>query len=1216
MTTIRSLFSRKVDRSIEPVVNYATATQRDEALQAEVSEYVTTAAIEESADRLLRGIEDIAEGKPNSEAGIWVSGFYGSGKSSFTKYLGMALDADRQLNGRPFREALAEQLAPTAPVRQLLRTVGQKYPATVIMLDLASEASNAMKLVQAELYRKVLQWAGFSTEPRTRDLELRLSRDGKYEEFQRLVEAKAKAPWRELSNDPYQGIQYAAEFAHHFYPSIFATPDTLYTLPELTQERGGEEDIAEMLRIVRQKSGRELVIFVVDEVGQYVASNDDRIRGLQGLAEALKNQGQALLIATAQQTLTNDNPDAALNSAKLNKLLARFPMQLELKASDIRFIITSRLLGKSGAGAATLHKLHEQHGQALRHATSLHDVPAYYKLSQALDREAFVDLYPFLPAHFDLMLRLLSGLSTKHGGMGLRSVLKLTQDMLLDSRDATAVADAPTGRLITLLDFYRVLKLEIERTASHLTEAVEKARSAFGTTSLEAEGAAAVAVLQLLDDFPATPANVAALLQADAARLRPAAEIEKALARLDERPELPFKMQDGRLVILSDLARNLEEIRLGKQPNIGEMQQLEHEIVSELLPDPLRRVTVFGGTPGTTARAVTAGLDWQGGAPPPSTVKSGADPVQVVVALYDAGTYDTELTALRPRTTAPTETARLWLCGRVPTDWRPLLIDLFRAREMVRLYPTPEPGEQAQYIRNQGSQARRTAEKLRDRLRKALEAGSVVHRGDLFATAALAATLPGALSSKLREAAEFLYPKYALAPVPAATSTAATFLRANDLTALPPDADPLRLADPQGGIRHDHPALRELSDFLTARGQLDGRPLLDHFDAAPYGWTKDVTRYLVAALVRDGRARLLSGGQALSATSREAIDALANTASFGRVALRPVTDAPSAELRTRAANRLEELSTRDVSPTAAAIGRVAREWLPDQLTTLANLPSQLRGLDVPGADRAAALVIRLGEVQRADDTELIAWLGDPNGTLFDDLRWAGRLRQELTGPLADTLQALRPLRDSLTPSGPAALPGLETPFFDGLRRAAATTLDLVADWLATDGFGRYTRELSSALQTLMAAVATAAPAVAKSYLDRLTQQTHDLRGHRNWDALDNADAADIDDQLTALAAPFESAAEVTTATLAELRTILNQWAAARETLDDIRDRLNQHVREDSGDYKPAPLPSPGQPIRLRRQLRTVADLDVLLARLQTLRPPLAAGQTVDLDFEE
>ncbi len=136
-----------------------------------------------------------------------------------------------------------------------------------------------------------------------------------------------------------------------------------------------EDQVEEMLAIVRRHSGKQHVLFVVNEVGQYVSERKHLILNLQGLAENLKNvgDGKAWIMATAQQTLTEDDPRAALNSPELYKLKDRFPIQIDLESSDIKEICTRRLLGKSTDGEQALGDLFDKHGPALRYSTRLQD---------------------------------------------------------------------------------------------------------------------------------------------------------------------------------------------------------------------------------------------------------------------------------------------------------------------------------------------------------------------------------------------------------------------------------------------------------------------------------------------------------------------------------------------------------------------------------------------------------------------------------------------------------------------------------------------------------------------------------------------------------------------------------------------------------------------------------------------------------------------------
>ena len=197
--------------------------------------------------------------------------------------------------------------------------------------------------------------------------------------------------------------------------------ETNYLLKDLVEE---------MIGIVREETGKENIIFVIDEVGQYIASQQSKIFDMQGLAENIKHigKGKVWIFATAQQTLTDDDPRATYNSPELYKLKDRFPIPVFLEPSDIKEICYRRLLGKSSEGFNYLDTLFDKQGQALRQNTKLEDAKFY---DVNFDRQNFINLYPFLPAHFEILLRLLGALAKSTGGIGLRSAIKVVQDILV-----------------------------------------------------------------------------------------------------------------------------------------------------------------------------------------------------------------------------------------------------------------------------------------------------------------------------------------------------------------------------------------------------------------------------------------------------------------------------------------------------------------------------------------------------------------------------------------------------------------------------------------------------------------------------------------------------------------------------------------------------------------------------------------------------------------
>ena len=189
--SIRTLFSarRPIDRPIEKVIDYYATDEK--RLLAEIEEYEVTDNVERCFRKFLDTFGDGVRSGHVTEIGVWVAGFYGSGKSSFTKYLGFSLDRGRLVGGRPFLDLLCERLG-SAEIKAGLRTLATQFPAAVIFLDLGSEqlADTSSAPVSTVLYWKVLQWAGYAKEKKLAELELTLEARGLTERFQRLYREK------------------------------------------------------------------------------------------------------------------------------------------------------------------------------------------------------------------------------------------------------------------------------------------------------------------------------------------------------------------------------------------------------------------------------------------------------------------------------------------------------------------------------------------------------------------------------------------------------------------------------------------------------------------------------------------------------------------------------------------------------------------------------------------------------------------------------------------------------------------------------------------------------------------------------------------------------------------------------------------------------------------------------------------------------------------
>lgn len=841
MTQIRTLFDpqKGLQRSIEKVISYQ-ASQEDR-LKSEISEYIVTDSIDGQLETLLGDIQAALESGGGHEVGVWVSGFYGSGKSSFTKYLGLALDDSVKVDGRPFVRHLSDRLR-RPQTKALLDVVNKRLSAAVIMLDLASQqiAGSTLAEVSTVLYYRVLQQLGYSRNMKVAALERKLKKDGRYKEFTALFKAETGESWEEYQNDELVVDSLLPSLAHKMYPALFKS-DQAFSASTSEMIYLMDDRVREMIEVVRNETGKENIVFVIDEIGQYVGSQQSKILDLQGLAENIKNigQGKVWILGTAQQTLTEDDPHTAINSPQLFKLKDRFPISVELESSDIKEICFRRLLGKSAEGETLLGKLFETNGQALRANTKLTGAKYY---DDGFDNVSFTNLYPFLPAHFEILLRLLGALAKSTGGVGLRSAIKVLQDILIEGAgDHPPVADQQLGWLATTVTLYDSLNKDIRRAFPSLHAAVDKVIVQFSDDALTQNVAKTIAVLQILANMPVTADNVAALMHPSVASVSIKDGIKTSIEKMLNNAFVPLGEKEGSLRFFSEKLNDVERERAQLALRNSEVQRIfSNSLRATLTPLPAARLH---GT-----RAVTSGLKSISGGRSVS-LDGEREAIQTALVLADAAEYETERTKLLDESRQRISASTIFLLGRSPQEAMDLAGEVFRCNRIVEIYRNDPDQEVKEYCAGQMDRAARLSNELVHMITRDLARGSFIFRGAISAVESIDQNLQSACKKILGEVAEQVYAHYTEAPERVDTGLPEKFLRAADanLKSVTSQIDPMGLVQISGGkpsIQTDHKALVSIRDYIEQSGLVEGKRLLDFFSDAPFGWSQDTTRYL------------------------------------------------------------------------------------------------------------------------------------------------------------------------------------------------------------------------------------------------------------------------------------------------------------------------------------------------------------------------------------
>jgi hypothetical protein len=503
-TTIRDLFANKIDRRIEEVIK----VDQDQAdiVKDELDEYVVTKAIRDQFTSILETYAETPN-KPHEGTAIWISGFFGSGKSSFAKILGLALE-NRDIVGEGAAERLGPKLGDKAKV--LLHQVSQKIPAEAVIFDVASSRGvrTPNQTITEIIYRLFLRHLGYAEDLDLAELEITLEKDGRLDAFEKKFHAMHGKDWSSRKTLVAFALSEASSVMHELDPKTFPEKSSYL------QAAKGRTDLsavklAERAKelMARRRPGKNLVI-VVDEVGQFVAHDVQKMLDLQGVAEQLgkTGRGKMWLVVTSQEKLNEVVGGLDDKRVELARLRDRFPNEVHLEPSDISEVTSKRVLAKNADAQKRLRALFEENRGRLVGHTRL---SAEYKLPE-LNDTSFVDLYPLLPYQVDLIISIVSGLrmqggASKHVGGANRTIIKLAQQLLI--HDSTNIASLPVGTLVTLDKVYDLIESNIDSALRQKISGITEKVGAW-----EQNVAKVVCLLQFVKAVHATAENIAAAL--------------------------------------------------------------------------------------------------------------------------------------------------------------------------------------------------------------------------------------------------------------------------------------------------------------------------------------------------------------------------------------------------------------------------------------------------------------------------------------------------------------------------------------------------------------------------------------------------------------------------------------------------------------------------------------------------------------------------------
>jgi hypothetical protein len=538
---ISDLLNRDLSRKIEEIIQVDQADEQ--SVHDEITEYVATDSIREQYHQLFRAIAD-APSEPHEGIGVWVSGFFGSGKSSFAKYLGYALK-NKTFLGEHFADLFKQQVEDNR-ISDLLDLINTKTPTDVILFEVAKERDTrkVTERIAELMYTVLLRELDYAEDFDIAELEIELEAEGKLNQFVQTCNELYGREWSIIRKGA-QKLSRASAVLNKLEKETYPSADswahsqrnrdaaiTASKVVERTFELWG-----------RRRKGKSLV-FVIDEVGQHVARSGDKIEDLRATVEEFGKVGKNLLkqrkiaapcwiVVTSQEKL--DEVVAAIDSKRveLAKLQDRFRLHVDLAPSDIREVATKRVLAKKPQAEPVLKQLFSANSGSLTAALRLERTAHRTDIGEA----DFVQFYPYPPHYIDLCIGIMSGIrlqpgAPRHYGGSNRTIIKQAYEMLVSER--TAFAKKPVGALVTLDKVFELVEGNLSnerRTDIH--EISQRFNNDADDKGWGLRVAKVICLLEFLRDLPRTEANVAAFLVDEVGKPAPIKEVQAAVTRLN-----------------------------------------------------------------------------------------------------------------------------------------------------------------------------------------------------------------------------------------------------------------------------------------------------------------------------------------------------------------------------------------------------------------------------------------------------------------------------------------------------------------------------------------------------------------------------------------------------------------------------------------------------------------------------------------------------------
>ncbi len=541
---IQALFLKQLDRPINGVVKAEQVA--NEVVWNELDEYHVTKELDGHLRKFLEAYT-ASINSPTDNMGVWISGFFGSGKSHFLKILSYLLarrSATHPQSGiaRDAVEFFNTKIGPKAGAKgdpalfsDVLTATSKPTDVLLFNIDAKADAKWGRDAVLQVFVRVLNERQGFSSDhPHIAYMERYLQKQGKLDAFHAEFQKRAGSAW------------VAERDAWHFHEDALrgalalalgkdeAATKAWFDKAEQDSVVTVEKLAAQVKEYLATKGPDQRVVFCADEVGQFIGNDTHLMLNLQTVAEHLGTacQGRAWVIVTSQEDI-----DAVLGQFRavkendFSKIQGRFKTRLSLSSSNTDEVIGARLLEKTTDAVKELTKVFAEKGDILKNQVSFSSTKK--KFQNYTDPQSFITAYPFAPYHFELVQKIFesirkAGATGVHLAQGERSMLDAFQSAAL------AIKDREVGALVAIHRFYPAIESFLDTTVKRTIDQA-KENPAIKAFPEDVELLRALFLIRYVDVLKGTVDNLVTLSleEIDQDRIALKKKIEASLERLE-----------------------------------------------------------------------------------------------------------------------------------------------------------------------------------------------------------------------------------------------------------------------------------------------------------------------------------------------------------------------------------------------------------------------------------------------------------------------------------------------------------------------------------------------------------------------------------------------------------------------------------------------------------------------------------------------------------